>query len=106
MNLPDLFMTRCCIIRCATRTRPFSLLDVVIDENKLNAIKAYRHQSRDFMNKLINDEIECNLIDDDFDEKYFPKVMLDGTAEQTQKDCILIRGVVVLFITNPKSSLL
>lgn len=51
----------------------YLLPDVVIDENKLNAIKIYRQELRDFINKLLNDEIKCNLIDDDFEEKYFPK---------------------------------
>lgn len=52
----------------------YLLPDVVIDENKLNAIKIYRQELRDFINKLLNDEIKCNLIDDDFEEKYFPKL--------------------------------
>ena len=29
---------------------------------------------RDFINRLLNDEIKCNLIDDDFEAKYFPKL--------------------------------
>jgi hypothetical protein len=40
---------------------------------------------RDFINKLLNDEIECNIIDDEFEEKYFPKLILDGIA-QTEKE--------------------
>ena len=48
------------------------LPDVVIDENKLNAIKQYRQELRDFINKLLNDEIERNLIYDNFEEKCFP----------------------------------
>ena len=31
--------------------------DVVIDEKKLNAIKIYRQELRDFINELLNDEI-------------------------------------------------
>ena len=62
------------------------LPDVVIDENKLNAIKQYRQELRDFINKLLNDEIKCRITenDDDFKDKYFPKLILDGT--ETQKD--------------------
>ena len=52
----------------------YLLPDVVIDENKLNAIKIYRQELRDFINRLLNDEIKCNLIDDDFEAKYFPKL--------------------------------
>jgi predicted glycosyltransferase len=62
------------------------LPDVVIDENKLNAIKQHRQELRDFINKLLNDEIKCRITenDDDFKEKYFPKLILDGT--ETQKE--------------------
>ena len=58
----------------------YLLPDVVIDQNKSNAIKLYRQELRDFINKLLNDEIECNLTDDDFEKKYFPELILDGTA--------------------------
>ena len=59
----------------------YVLPDFVIDENKLNAIKLYRQELRDWCkSKLLNDEIERNLIDDDFEKKYFPKLILDGTA--------------------------
>ena len=60
---------------------------VGIDENKLNAIKQYRQELRDFINKLLNDEIKCRITenDDDFKEKYFPKLILDGATE-TQKE--------------------
>jgi hypothetical protein len=55
------------------------LPDVVIDENKLNIIKQYRQELRDFINRLLNDEIRCHIIedDDDFKRKYFPKLILD-----------------------------
>jgi hypothetical protein len=39
-----------------------------------------RQELRDFINKLLNDEIQCNLIDEEFEEKYFPKLRLDGSA--------------------------
>jgi len=58
----------------------YLLPDVVIDQNKSNAIKLYRQELRDFINKLLNDEIKCKLIDDDFEKKYFPKLIFDGTA--------------------------
>jgi len=61
------------------QTTDFYLLpDVGISEEKLNKIKLYRQELRDFINRLLNDEIECNLIDDDFEVKYFPKLILDG----------------------------
>ena len=52
---------------------------MVIDENKLNIIKQYRQELRDFINRLLNDEIRCHIIedDDDFKRKYFPKLILD-----------------------------
>ena len=56
----------------------YLLLDIVIDENKLNAVKIYRQVFRDFMNKLLNEEIECKMFDEEFDKKYFPKLILDG----------------------------
>jgi hypothetical protein len=59
----------------------YLLPDVVIDENKLNSIKTYRQELRDFINRLLNDEIKCNLIDDEFEEKYFPKLIIDGTTQ-------------------------
>jgi hypothetical protein len=55
----------------------YLLPDVVIDENKLNAIKIYRQELRDFINRLLNDEIKCNIIDEAFEEKYFPKLILE-----------------------------
>ena len=54
----------------------YLLPDVVIEENKLNTIKIYRQELRDFMNKLLNNEIECNIFDDEFEKKYFPKLIL------------------------------
>ena len=38
-------------------TNYYLLPDVVIDENELNTIKIYRQELRDFINKLLNDEI-------------------------------------------------
>ena len=61
------------------------LPDVVMDENKQNAIKIYRQELRDFINKLLNDEIKCNLIDDEFEEKYFPKLILDGASTEKEE---------------------
>ena len=56
----------------------YLLPDVGVSEDKLNKVKIYRQELRDFINRLLNDEIKCNLIDDDFEEKYFPKLILDG----------------------------
>ncbi len=61
----------------------YLLPDVVIDANQWNAMKLHRQdrqELRDFINKLLNDEIQCNLIDEEFEEKYFPKLRLDGSA--------------------------
>ena len=48
----------------------YLLPDITIEENKLQEIKEYRQQLREFMNKLMNDEITCNIFDDDFEQKY------------------------------------
>ena len=48
----------------------YLLSDIPIEENKLKEIKEYRQQLREFMNKLMNDEITCNIFDDDFEQKY------------------------------------
>ena len=58
----------------------YLLPDVVIDENKLN-IKKYRQDLRNFINRFVNDEIICGIMDDDIELKYFPKLVLDGTAQ-------------------------
>jgi hypothetical protein len=67
-------------------TTDWIFLPDVIDENKLNRIKQYRQELRDFINKLLNGEIKCCITenDDDFKEKYFPKLILDGI--ETQKE--------------------
>ena len=54
-------------------TDHYLLPDVIVDEEQLNKIKEYRQQLRDFMNKLMNDEIECHLFYEDFEIRYFPK---------------------------------
>ena len=51
----------------------YLLPDIPIEENKLKEIKEYRQQLREFMNKLMNDEIICNIFDDDFEQKYLNK---------------------------------
>ena len=48
----------------------YLLPDITIEENKLKEMKEYRQQLREFMNKLMNDEIICNIWDDDFEQKY------------------------------------
>jgi len=52
------------------------LVDSSLDETSLSNIKIYRQELRDFMNRLSNDEIECNIfLDiDEFVELYFPKL--------------------------------
>ena len=51
----------------------YLLPDITIEENKLQEIKEYRQQLREFMNKLMNDEIICNIWDDDFEQKYLKR---------------------------------
>jgi len=53
------------------------LVDSSLDETSLSNIKIYRQELRNFMNKLVNDEIECNIfLDlDEFVELYFPKLL-------------------------------
>jgi hypothetical protein len=51
----------------------YLLPDITIEENKLKEIKEYRQQLREFMNKLMNDEIKCNIFDDDFEQKYLKR---------------------------------
>ena len=50
----------------------YLLPDISLEENKLNEIKVNRQHLRDFMNKLMNDEITCDIFDDEFEKKYFP----------------------------------
>jgi hypothetical protein len=53
------------------------LVDSSLDESSLSNVKIYRQELRDFMNRLVNDEIECNIfLDlDEFVELYFPKLL-------------------------------
>ena len=46
------------------------------DEIELNKVKTYRQELRDFMNKLMNEEIETNIfLDiDQYVDMYFPKL--------------------------------
>jgi len=52
----------------------YLLPDISLEENKLNEIKVYRQHLRDFMNKLMNDEIVCDMFDDEFETKIFFQV--------------------------------
>ena len=53
------------------------LVDSSLDETLLSNIKIYRQDLRDFMNKLSNDEIECDIfLDiDEFVDSHFPKLL-------------------------------
>ena len=46
------------------------------DELKLSKVKEYRQELRDFMNKLMNDDIQCDMFlqIDEFVATYFPKL--------------------------------
>ena len=58
----------------------YLLPDISLEENKLNEIKVYRQNLRDFMNKLMNDEIVCDIFDDELEKKYFSKLIVDGNT--------------------------
>ena len=38
----------------------------------LNAIKIQRQELRYFMKKLLNEEAECNIFDEEFEKNIFP----------------------------------
>ena len=46
------------------------------DEIELNKVKTYRQELRDFMNKLMSEEIETNMFLDieEYVDTYFPKI--------------------------------
>ena len=58
------------------KTDYLMLADSNIDEEYLIKVKQYRQELRNFMNKLSNDEIQCNILlgMDEFVEAYFPKL--------------------------------
>ena len=51
----------------------YLLPDITIEENKLQEIKEYRQQLREFMNKLMNDELKIDIFDNDFEQKYLKR---------------------------------
>ena len=53
------------------------LKDSNLDDISFSNLIIYRQELRDFMNRLANDEIECNIfLDlDEFVELYFPKLL-------------------------------
>jgi len=53
------------------------LLDSSLSKTSSSNMKIYRQELRDFMNKLSNDEIECNIfLDlDEFVDSHFPKLL-------------------------------
>jgi len=58
------------------KTDYLMLADSNIDEDYLIKVKHYRQELRDFMNKLSNDEIQCNILlgMEEFADTYFPKL--------------------------------
>ncbi len=58
----------------------YLISDISLEENKLNEIKVYRQHLRDFTNKLMNDEIICDIFGDEFEIKYFSKLIEDGNT--------------------------
>ena len=51
----------------------YLLPDITIEENKLKEMKEYRQQLREFMNKLMNDELKIDIFDNDFEQKYLKR---------------------------------
>jgi hypothetical protein len=51
----------------------YLLSDISLEENKLNEIKVYRQHLRD-------DEIICDIFGDEFEIKYFSKLIVDGNT--------------------------
>ena len=70
----------------------YLLPDISLEENELNEIKVYRQHLRDFMNKLMNDEIVCDIFDDEFEKKYFSKLIVDGN---TRNRCLERRMYII-----------
>ena len=70
----------------------FLLPDTSLEEKNLNEIKVYRQHLRDFMNQLMNDEIVCDIFDDEFETKYFSNLMVDGNTnngtDAQKEECI------------------
>ena len=75
----------------------YLLPDISLEENKLNEIKVYRQNLRDFMNKLMNDEIVCDIFDDELEKKYFSKLIVDGN---TRNRCLERRMYIIRNDTN------
>ena len=74
LHLPLLYIYTCvCVCVCVHTYYIYVYVYMyVLEENKLNEIKVYRQHLRDFMNKLMNDEIVCDIFDDEFEKKKFP----------------------------------
>jgi uncharacterized FlgJ-related protein len=53
------------------------LKDSNLDDISFSNLIIYRQELRDFMNRLANDEIECNIFSDldEFVELHFPKLI-------------------------------
>ena len=58
----------------------YLLPDIGLTDQKLNDIKVYRKELREFMNKLMNDEMKINIFDDNIERKYFPKLILEESV--------------------------
>ena len=50
--------------------------DVSVNEDKKNKMLTYRQELRDIVNKILDNEIDCDMWMDDemFEEMYFPKL--------------------------------
>ena len=51
----------------------YLLPDIGLTDQKLNDIKVYRKELREFMNKLMNDEMKIDIFDNDFEQKYLKR---------------------------------
>ena len=72
----------------------YLLSDISLEENKLNEIKVYRQHLRDFMNKLMNDEIVYDIFDDEFEKKYFS--IFNSRWKHKQRNSYLERRMYII----------
>ena len=77
----------------------YLLPDISLEENKLNEIQVYRQHLRDFMNKLMNDEIVCDIFDDEFETKIFFQVNSRWKHKQRNR-CLERRMYIIRNDTN------
>ena len=67
----------CCSVLQCVAVLCTLLKDSNVDDISLSNLIIYRQELSDFMNRLANDEIECNIFSDldEFVELHFPKLI-------------------------------